>query len=51
MCSAADGDDDEDNEDEETSAESSHPNSVAGQVIDTMALHLPPTQLIPKLVS
>ncbi|XP_064641472.1 importin-4-like [Lineus longissimus] len=51
MCSASDGDDDDDDDDDsEQGAESSRPNSVAGQVIDTMALHLPPTQLIPKLM-
>ncbi|XP_033626576.1 importin-4-like isoform X1 [Asterias rubens] len=51
MCSPPEEDDEDEDEDEcGEEAEANTPSSVAAQVIDTMALHLPPEKLLPPLM-
>ncbi|KAL5021050.1 hypothetical protein ScPMuIL_000205 [Solemya velum] len=47
MCAGSE----EDEDDEDDDVESQKPSHYAAQVLDTMALHLPPEKLIPNLMS
>ncbi|XP_072013320.1 importin-4-like [Amphiura filiformis] len=50
MSSPHEDEDEEEDDDEEDEAESHTPSSFAAQVVDVMALHLPPEKLIPPLL-